>query len=103
MSQPEQTHPKAVKHPRHPAPVYGQGMAAQPKPRSRCMLSSIPEVTEQQAKGKPPVGSARIVIHRGSQFPNFSGLRLEAFACSHLTRDDSFGQCTEGQRATGAA
>ncbi len=59
------------------------------------MLSGIPEVAEQQTKGKPPVGSARTVFHREFQRRKFKFCRLNAvaFAYAHVTRRGHSGQC----------
>lgn len=60
------------------------------------MLSAIPEATEQQAKGKPPVGAGRLVIHRGSRLEKLSCYRLiaVAFAYPYVTRQGASGQRT---------
>ena len=62
----------------------------------RAMLLSIPAVTEQQTKGKPPVGACQLVIHRGSHHQLiFRPRKAVAFAYAHVTRRGHFGQRTE--------
>lgn len=60
------------------------------------MLLTIPEVTEQPTKGKPPVGACQLVIHRGSHpisefFDRFNAV---AFAYAQDTRPVHLGQRT---------